>query len=112
MPQLDQLTYAEYLATPEWRALADRVKERDGACRICNSPHDLQAHHRRYPERWSEDEEANLTVLCDPCHWRHHHQDGELRRLRGLNGTLGFWRMASFILAFALIFVILRWFIS
>jgi 5-methylcytosine-specific restriction endonuclease McrA len=82
-PTLDELTYAEYLHSPEWLALRERVRKRDGyRCRICNSAEDLNVHHREYPRRWSEDNETHLTTTCWACHQRHHHQDGELRALR------------------------------
>jgi 5-methylcytosine-specific restriction endonuclease McrA len=107
---LDDLTYAEYLGTPEWRWLSDRVKERDAyQCRICNSQDSLHAHHRRYPERWSEDNEANLTTLCAACHQRHHHQDDLVRALRRrLQGAQLGWVL----LALSLIWIAARYLLS
>lgn len=60
--------YNRYLKSPEWRERADRILERDGyRCRVCNSPHRLQVHHRTY-ERLGHEEDGDLVVLCAECH--------------------------------------------
>jgi hypothetical protein len=62
------LTYEEYLQSPEWKARAAAAKERDGnRCRLCNSPDNLNAHHRTYERAGREDPE-DLTTLCKWCH--------------------------------------------
>lgn len=72
------LVYQEYINSPEWRARAAAVKERDGNwCRVCNSPHRLQVHHRTY-ERLGHEEDTDLLTMCDGCHGLFH----ENRRLR------------------------------
>jgi hypothetical protein len=62
--------YAEYLTTDYWKAVSDAVKKRDGyRCRLCNSQHDLCAHHRTYDHRGKEmDFLGDLTTLCRRCH--------------------------------------------
>lgn len=62
--------YADYLKTDYWIAVSDAVKKRDGyKCRVCNSPHDLQAHHRDYSHRGNElNHLSDLTTLCRRCH--------------------------------------------
>jgi hypothetical protein len=62
--------YNDYLKTDYWKAVSDAVKKRDGyRCRICNSQHDLSAHHRTYDHRGREmDFLDDLTTLCRRCH--------------------------------------------
>lgn len=63
--------YSEYLASPEWRELANRVKVRDGCCVICGSTRRLQVHHRTY-ERIGCEKLTDLTTVCDACHALYH----------------------------------------
>ncbi len=62
--------YADYLTTDYWKAVVLAVKERAGyRCQVCNSQHDLQAHHRCYDHRGKElDFLSDLTCLCRRCH--------------------------------------------
>jgi len=62
--------YAEYLKTDYWHAVTLAVKAKAGyRCQVCNSPHDLQAHHRTYEHRGSElDHLDDMTCLCRRCH--------------------------------------------
>ncbi len=62
--------YAEYLKTDYWKEVTDQVKKRAGwKCQICNSPHDLQAHHRTYDHRGKElDHLTDLICTCRRCH--------------------------------------------
>jgi hypothetical protein len=60
--------YAEYIVSPAWRARADAAKKRVGyRCLVCNSSHDLNAHHRTY-ERLGHELEIDIIVLCRDCH--------------------------------------------
>lgn len=60
------------LQTDHWKATATRAKERASyRCQLCNSPDRLEVHHRTY-ERVGCELDADLVVLCDPCHERHH----------------------------------------
>lgn len=59
--------YSEYLASPEWKALADKVKARDKCCVLCSSTKELEAHHRTY-ERIGIEEMDDLVTVCNPCH--------------------------------------------
>jgi 5-methylcytosine-specific restriction endonuclease McrA len=62
------MTYEEYLQSDEWKARATAAKERDGnRCRLCNSPDNLNAHHRTY-ERAGDEDPDDLTTLCKWCH--------------------------------------------
>jgi len=62
--------YAEYLQTDYWQSVSSEVKKRAGyRCQVCNSPHDLIAHHRTYEHRGRELEFLNdLICLCRRCH--------------------------------------------
>lgn len=62
--------YAEFLQSEYWLKVSDAVKTRAGyRCQVCNSPHDLAAHHRSYSHRGNElDHLDDLTCLCRRCH--------------------------------------------
>jgi hypothetical protein len=65
-----QKDYANYLKSPQWQAVSFAVKKRGGyKCQVCNSPHDLQAHHRTYENRGNElNHLDDLICLCRRCH--------------------------------------------
>lgn len=65
-----QKDYASYLKSPQWQAVSSAVKKRAGyKCQVCNSPHDLQAHHRTYENRGNElNHLDDLICLCRRCH--------------------------------------------
>lgn len=62
--------YEDYLKTDYWKEVSRLVKKRAGfKCQMCNSPHDLAAHHRTYEHRGSEmDHLDDLICLCRRCH--------------------------------------------
>lgn len=64
--------YDDYLRSPEWKALRQRVIERDGAeCVICGSRNNLRVHHTSY-EKGVDEEGDNLVTLCEECHKKVH----------------------------------------
>jgi 5-methylcytosine-specific restriction endonuclease McrA len=66
-----RLAYEAYLVSPAWQALRKAAFVRDRhRCRTCDSPDDLEVHHRRYPPpgRWDLDSLDALTTLCRTCH--------------------------------------------
>ncbi len=70
--ELERMPYAQYLLTPEWRALRKRKLAMVGSrCEFCNSPRSLNVHHRVYGPRGLE-LLKDLRVLCRACHQRHH----------------------------------------
>lgn len=70
-----QKKYAEYLQSPHWKQLSAAVKARAGyRCQVCDSPHDLQAHHRKYDNRGKESLD-DLICLCRRCHAVFHGQE-------------------------------------
>src|SRR4029453_6746375 len=57
-----------YYFSGAWRRIREACLKRDGyRCRLCNSPDDLQAHHRTY-ERFGREDLNDLTTLCASCH--------------------------------------------
>jgi hypothetical protein len=64
------MKYHDYLKTEYWQQVSRKVKERGGyRCQVCNSPHDLQAHHRTYDHRGNELKHLDdLICLCRRCH--------------------------------------------
>lgn len=64
-------SYNAYVASAAWHVLRELALVRDDRrCRACDSPDDLEVHHRRYPPfgRWDLDAVAALTTLCGDCH--------------------------------------------
>lgn len=60
--------YQDYLTTGRWRELASDTKARAGGrCQVCNSPDNLETHHRTY-ERLGAELPGDLICLCRECH--------------------------------------------
>lgn len=69
---LRTMPYKQYLRTIHWRTTSEAAKSRAGRrCQMCNSPDNLETHHRTYERRGCEDD-LDLTVLCDRCHEKFH----------------------------------------
>lgn len=68
--------YDEYLKSEYWQLVSKAVKGRaDFRCQVCNSQHDLQAHHRTYEHRGRElDHLSDLICMCRRCHGIFHGQ--------------------------------------
>jgi phage terminase large subunit GpA-like protein len=87
-----QTSYQDYLQTPYWKEVSRAVKKRFGwRCGVCNSPQNLEAHHRTYEHKGSEmDHLDDLICLCKICHQIFH--DGKERerkkRLRSIKDNL------------------------
>jgi hypothetical protein len=68
--------YGQFLCTPYWRAVANKVKDRDGRrCKTCESVDRLEAHHP--PKTYSIHGEEHLHMgrlitLCHSCHSKFH----------------------------------------
>ena len=77
-----QSQYQAYLTTPYWREVSRAVKKRAGfRCQLCNSPLDLQAHHRTYEHKGDELNHLNdLICLCKKCHKNFHAVEREESR--------------------------------
>lgn len=74
-----QKRYQEHLSGDYWRKVSAAVKKRaDYRCQVCNSQHDLEAHHRSYEHRGNELEHlSDLTCLCRRCHGIFHKGDAQ-----------------------------------
>lgn len=83
--------YDDYLKTDYWKQVSLAVKKRaDYRCQVCNSPHDLQAHHRTYDHRGQELNYLNdLVCLCRRCHGIFHgkieHERARPPKLKGVD---------------------------
>jgi 5-methylcytosine-specific restriction endonuclease McrA len=72
LAELHQMTYAEYLRTPEWRARRNRVLIRAGhKCELCNASGLIDVHHRTY-DHYAQEQQNQLMALCRSCHRRFH----------------------------------------
>lgn len=79
------LSYADYLAyireSPIWQSKrGHRLKMDNRRCVVCNSPEQLNVHHRTY-ERLGNELMADLITLCRVCH-----------KLFHANGTISDYR--------------------
>jgi 5-methylcytosine-specific restriction endonuclease McrA len=64
----DRERYLAHLNSEAWRLIRRLVIERDGRrCLVCNSPAELEAHHRTY-ERLGHERLDDLATLCRDCH--------------------------------------------
>jgi hypothetical protein len=69
---LRTMPYRDYLLTEEWLETRNRkLRQARYRCQLCNTNGLLNVHHRTYERRGCEDM-ADLTVLCRPCHAKHH----------------------------------------
>ncbi len=67
-----QLSYQEYLKSPEWQALRLKVLQRDGfRCQGCLAQPAAEVHHTTYRHARSEFC-FELVSLCRDCHRRLH----------------------------------------
>jgi 5-methylcytosine-specific restriction endonuclease McrA len=65
-------TYRDYLYSRYWRAIRRRALiAARYCCNRCGQTSALEVHHRTY-ERLGCEIPADLEVLCDTCHRRHH----------------------------------------
>lgn len=64
--------YNDYLESPEWRGLRDKVLNRaDGRCECCQIEMATEIHHSTY-RRVGNESLADLVALCRACHARQH----------------------------------------
>ena len=88
LAELRAMPYEEYLQTPEWGERRDFMLQQAGnRCQVCNSPEDLNVHHRTYERRGNE-EHGDLTVLCQSCHAWFHYRMNEHERLHHVTLSL------------------------
>ena len=69
---LKYIPYKDYLKSEHWKSLRlVKLEEANNRCQLCNSVNHLNVHHRTY-ERRGREHLSDLTVLCQPCHGKHH----------------------------------------
>lgn len=69
------------MASPKLKIWADEVKQRDGKCVECGSPHDLHAHHIQ-PKATNPELMLDVTngkTLCYRCHKAEHEKNRQPR---------------------------------
>jgi hypothetical protein len=60
------------MRSAKWQAKrAARLELAGHRCEVCNSPHEIQVHHRTY-ERWGNELVSDLLALCRTCHCLFH----------------------------------------
>jgi hypothetical protein len=77
LEQLHAMPYQAYLRTTEWRRTREAaIALAGGRCQL-EAAHDgtLHVHHSDYARRGAETT-ADLLVLCEGCHRRHHQEHG------------------------------------
>ena len=70
-PSARQLDYHDYLQTPEWAVLRERVRQRDKICQGCLAAPIENVHHRTY-DHVKQEFAFELIGLCRKCHARWH----------------------------------------
>ncbi len=76
------MPYAEYLQTSDWATRRAKALRFAGyRCQICNSPEELNVHHRTY-ERLGHEHMGDLITLCKNCH-EIFHNNAELSGMEG-----------------------------
>lgn len=66
--EVRHMPYVEYLKTPHWLSLRDRMyKEYKYMCFACSSDKSLHVHHMTY-EHLGDERAYELVVLCNTCH--------------------------------------------
>lgn len=81
LAELQAMPHWKYLRTPEWKRRREAALDRAAhACALDATHTDrLEVHHRSY-ERYGEELDVDLTVLCHDCHQLHHLERGRPRR--------------------------------
>ncbi len=75
MTALRFMPYSEYLKTPEWTiARRKALHNAKNKCQLCSRKEHLEVHHNSY-ERLGCEADADMIVLCDRCHGRHHSKE-------------------------------------
>lgn len=66
------MSYADYLASPEWREKREAVRLRAlGRCEFCGAAM-AHVHHVRYPKRLGTEPLSDLIAVCKTCHDKSH----------------------------------------
>jgi 5-methylcytosine-specific restriction endonuclease McrA len=64
----ERIDYRAYIRSQQWYRRRYGALQRAGhRCQVCNSPDQLQAHHRDY-SRLGRERPCDITILCEKCH--------------------------------------------
>ena len=64
---LQEMSYEQYLTTPEWQATRKRIVRRDNnQCQKCHATNNLEVRHYTY-ERLRCELDEDLVTLCHDC---------------------------------------------
>jgi len=68
-------SYSQFLSSNLWTAYRSiALKESGHRCRKCGTKRGrLEVHHKKYTANWNDVKLADLEVLCQTCHFIHHH---------------------------------------
>lgn len=67
------MNYHVYLLSTVWRELKNKaLQSANHRCQTCNSPLNLNVHHRKYPKTLGTEPVSDLVVLCRACHKTFH----------------------------------------
>lgn len=62
------LFYDHYIKSERWRLFRNKIfKERGFQCELCDNRKNLQLHHITY-ERFGEEHDLDVMILCQDCH--------------------------------------------
>jgi hypothetical protein len=63
--------YKDYMVSKEWRKFRKKILGKRNKCENCGDTGELQVHHLTY-ERFTEELETDVMVLCLNCHEETH----------------------------------------
>lgn len=86
------MNYKLYLKSDEWKRTRRWALDRAGnKCQLCKSGDKLNVHHNDY-SRLGKEEPADIIVLCERCHRKHHDKVNKPKRtLRSKKNTIPFY---------------------
>jgi hypothetical protein len=72
--ELASYDYNGYLNTDHWKQLSARKKrEVNYTCELCLSKQDIDTHHKTYI-RVGRELLSDLSIICNPCHYKLHNK--------------------------------------
>lgn len=85
------MTYAQYMASPAWRAVrAQRLALDGGRCVVCGGAA-VNVHHLTYANFGHEDIRRDLVSVCRRCHTHFDAVEQAARRARRRGGWGRLW---------------------
>lgn len=75
---MNKSEYKEYLQTPHWISLKNKIYITYGQCYSCGAKRGLDVHHLTY-ENIGHEKLKDLRLLCRDCHYRTHRMNQGIR---------------------------------